>query len=145
MPISDDGWNVQRLVRHADDHQRAVHFQQAEVVAHIHAGGDRVDDEIEPVRVFLEYLPVARRDEMVRTHAQGVFPLAIRMAEHGDVGAERARDLHAHVPETAETDDGNLLAGPAFQCMSGEYERDAGAQAAGPPCRAAGRSGSRIT
>ena len=42
--------------------------------------------------------------------------LVLRRGEQHDLGAERARELHAHAAETAEADDADLLAGLTFQC-----------------------------
>ena len=42
---------------------------------------------------------------MARTEAQPVLLLAERLAEDGDLGAHRGRDLHRHVAETAHADD----------------------------------------
>ena len=65
---------------------------------------------------------------MVGAEAQAVLLLLQRLREHGDLRAHGVGDLDGHVPEAAEADDGDLLAGPGAPVSQRGVGGDAGAQ-----------------
>ncbi len=81
------------------------------------------------LRGVLLHLGLVLRDhDLVGAEAQAVLDLARRGGEEHDVGAERLRELHAHVPEPAQTHDSDLLAGTHLPVAKGRIGRDAGAE-----------------
>src|SRR5262249_17353662 len=67
-------------------------------------------------------------DELVRAEALRVRGLLRRRAEHGDLRAHRGRDLHGHVAEAAEPDDGDAIARLAAILPQRRVGRDARAE-----------------
>jgi hypothetical protein len=59
---------------------------------------------------FLNVSGVACRVVCAGAESQAVVLLAQRLREDRHLRAHRVRDLHRHVAETAEADDGDLLA-----------------------------------
>ncbi len=88
----------------------------------------RVHDEVERAGELLERLRILRGVVVVRTEAQAVLLLVQRLRQDGDLGTHRVRELHGHVPEPAQTDDGHLLAGAGAPMAQRRVRRDAGAQ-----------------
>ena len=99
-----------RLLGRADQGQVAVAGEQAEQRVDVVVGGDSVEDEVEAARVLGHFVGVAGDDDFVGAEAEGVFFLVGRGGEEDGVGAEGVGELDAHVAESAETDDADLLA-----------------------------------
>ena len=79
-------------------------------------------------RVGGHLVGVAGVDHLVGAQAQGVLGLRGRGREHHDVGAERARELDAHVAQAAQPHDAHLLAGRDAPVAHGRVGGDARAQ-----------------
>jgi len=84
--------------------------------------------KVEAARLLGEDLGITRDDDVVRAQPQPVRDLALRRGEQHDVGAERARQLHAHIAETAEPDDADGLARLDLPVTQRRPGGDAGAQ-----------------
>src|SRR6266516_1272750 len=64
---------------------------------------------------------------MLRTQPRGVFLLVARRAEHRDIRTHRSRQLHRQVSQTAQTDDGDLVAWLAPELVQRRVRGDASA------------------
>ena len=84
--------------------------EQVDVGVDVVLGGDGVEDEVEAAGVLRHLVGVLGDDDLVGAEAQRVVLLAGRGGEDDDVRAERVRELDAHVAESAEADDADLLA-----------------------------------
>src|ERR1700704_6516659 len=65
---------------------------------------------------------------MIGPQALAVFALLQRLAENCNLGAERMRQLDAHVSETAETDNRHLFSGDCAPVLERRIESDPGAE-----------------
>ncbi len=73
-------------------------------------GGDRVEDEIEALGVLLHLVRILRNDDFVCAEADRVVFLLRTSREDNDVSSKCMGKFHAHVSESAETDDADFLA-----------------------------------
>src|SRR5881398_1000998 len=94
----------------SDKHHGAEIPQESQLFVQVVRRADRVHDEAEPALKRLQGSGDLRGEEMLRTQARGVFLLVARRAEHRDIRTHRSRKLHRHVAQTAQTDDGDLVA-----------------------------------
>ena len=101
--------DLQGLLRCADQGDVAVKAKQVEIGIDVVLGGDGIEDEIETASVLLHFVGVAGYDNFIGTEAERVFRLVGRSCEDDDVCPERASELHAHVPQPAETDNANFF------------------------------------
>ena len=97
---------------------------------------------------FCHLVGVAGDDDFVGAEAEGVFLLAGRGGEDDGVGAESVRELDAHVAQSAEADDADLLALGDAPVAHGRVGGDAGTEQGRGPARSrfegrAGRSARR--
>ena len=74
----------------------------------------------------LEIRGVLCHDKMMCSESLSVRLLGRRGAENGNVRTHRYRKLHAHMSETAETDDTDLLTRPRPKATERRIRRDAG-------------------
>ena len=116
------------FVRRADEGEVAVAAEQVDVGVDVVIGGDGVEDEVEAAGVLLHLVGVAGDDDFVGAEAEGVLLLAGRGGEDHDVGAECMGELHAHVAQSAEADDADLLALGDPPVAQGRVGGDAGAE-----------------
>ena len=103
-------------------------FQQVRVGVDVVRGGDGIENEVEAVGVCRHLLGILGDDDFVRAEALRVRHLARRGGEEHDVRAEGLGELHAHVAETAEADDADLLAGADLPVAQRRIRGDARAQ-----------------
>ena len=123
-----EGGDGQRLLGRADEGEVAVAAEQVDIGVDVVIGGDGVEDEVEAAGVLLHLVGIARDDDFVGAEAERVFLLAGRSGEDDDVGSERVGKLHAHVAQSAETDDADLLALGDAPVAHGRVGRDPGAE-----------------
>lgn len=112
----------------AQVHQGPFGPQQLQISAQRQRRRDRRDDEVEAPRQLVERLLVGGGVVVVGAQPQPVVLLLQGLAQHGDLGPQRVGDLHPHVPEAAETDDGDLLARSRLPVDERGVERDSGAE-----------------
>src|SRR4028119_2172696 len=86
----------------------ACYAEEREVCGDDVVRRDGVEDEVEGAGVLLHLVGIRRYDDFIRAEAHRVFALAQGGGEGDDVSAEGLGELHAHVPEAAETDDADL-------------------------------------
>ena len=110
-----DAWEAyaQGLARlgRADEGHRAVSLQQVEVAVQVVCGRHRVEDEVEAAQVLLHLGGPAGDDDLVSAEPDRVVRLRRRGGEDDHARPEGGGELDAHVPEPAEADDADLLAG----------------------------------
>lgn len=112
----------------ANDAHHAANVEQIEIRRLIILGRDRVENKVERVGGRFHGVGVGRGDEGVRAELRRVGLLGERRADHSDVRAERATKLHAHMAETAETDDRHARAWLHVVSEDRRERRNAGAQ-----------------
>ena len=94
-----------------DQAQRAVALEQRRCSALRSCGAETVSRMKSKLPACALHRVGVRRDhDLVGAEPPRVGGLARRGREQHDVGAERVRELHAHVAEPAEADDADLLA-----------------------------------
>jgi hypothetical protein len=120
--------NGERLRRCADKCDVAVATEQVEISIDVMIGGDGVEYEVKAARVIVHLVTVARDDDFVGAQTERVFFLVGRSGEDNDVGSELMSKLHAHVAQTAETDDANFFAGGDAPVTHRRVCRDPGAE-----------------
>src|SRR5262249_17266969 len=79
-------------------------------------------------RELFERGGVSGRVIVVRAEPAAVFALLFGLAQDGDLRAERAPDLDAHMAEAAQPDDRDLLARARAPMDQGRIQGDAGAK-----------------
>ena len=117
-----------RLLGRADQGEVAVAAEELDVGVDVVVGGDGVEDEVEAAGVLRHLVGVAGDDDLVGAEAEGVVFLAGRSGEDHGVRSERVRELDAHVAESAETDDADLLALGHAPVAHGRVGGDSGAE-----------------
>ena len=98
---------VQRLGGGAHQNQSPLWLQAVQRSIDVMFGRNRVEDRIVPVRQFLELALRIGEDKLVSAEPLRIGLLPRGMAQHRDLGAERASEFHAHVAEAAEAHDGD--------------------------------------
>jgi len=120
-----------RQRRGADHAHRAVAPEQVEERVEIVRRGDRVQDEVEPVRLLPHLVGVLRDDYLMGSQPLRVGGLARRSREHHHVRAEGVGQLDRHVPESPKADHANRAPFPDFPVAERGVRRDARAQKRG--------------
>lgn len=77
-----------------------------QIGAQIDHRADGVEDHVERRPQLTEGLLVARR-AMWSAPSRSLSSFLLRVCEHGHLGTECVRDLHAHVPGAPESHDGD--------------------------------------
>ena len=126
--------NGKRFRRNADLRERAVAFQQGEVGVDVMLRGHGVEDEMKTAGLFFHFVFVLGVDDFVRAQSQSVLHLVRRGGENHDVRAKRLRQFHAHVTETPQSHDADLLALGNFVMAQRRISRDAGAEQGSGRC-----------
>ena len=126
-----EGVDREGLLGHADEAERAVELQERHVGVEVVLGRHAVQDEVEGATMLGHRSGVGGDDDLMRAETEAVGDLGGRGREEHDVGAEGPGELHAHVAETAEADDADLLAGADFPVAERRIGRDARAEQGG--------------
>ncbi len=88
---------------------RAIRLQHGHIHIEIVLGGDRVEDKVEAVGGSLYLLGVRRDEEVLGAQLFRILFLGGGGAHDRDVRAKGYGELHAHMTEAAQTDDGYLM------------------------------------
>jgi hypothetical protein len=112
----------------AHERHRPIELQEREVRVQVMVRRRGVENEIEAAGVLPHLVRVLGRDHLVRTEALGIRRLVGRRREENGVRAERVRKFQAHVSESAQTHDADLLPFPDLPVAQRRVRRDARAQ-----------------
>src|SRR6267154_2904963 len=118
----------ERFLRRADKGHGAVTPEQAEVGVHVVSGGHRVQDEIEAASVLVYLVRISRNDHFIRAEAERVGGFVCGSGEKNNVGAESMSEFDAHVSQSAEADNTNLLSFANFPVTQRRVGGDACAE-----------------
>src|SRR5258708_32810398 len=99
-------------------------------------GRDGVENEVEAAGVLCHLLGIAGDDDLIGSEAESVFLFVGRGGKENDVGSERVRELYAHVAESAEPDDADLLALGDTPVVHRRVSGDSGAEKRSGPGKA---------
>ena len=123
-----EGMDRQRLLRYADEAERAVELEEGHVGVEVMLGRDAVQDEVEGATMLGHRGGVGGNDDLMGAEAEAVGDLGRGGGEEHDVRAEGPGELHAHVTEAAEADHADLLARADLPMAERRIGRDARAE-----------------
>ena len=130
MRLRDQVERVQRgwLLGQADHGKGAVLLQEGEVWLEGVRGRSRVEDEVEGAGVSLHRVFVRGEDDLIGAEFESVILLLERGGELDGWAPKECANLSAHVAESAEADDADLLAGAGIPMAQRRIGGDAGAE-----------------
>src|SRR5450759_4993590 len=101
-----------RLCRCTHQRHGAIQFEQLQEWIQVMWRSDRIQDNVELVGMARHLFRVGGNTYLVGTQPLAILDLAWRGGKQHHMGSHRMRDLHAHMPETAETDNTHFFSGP---------------------------------
>ena len=120
--------NWKRLVRRSDEDQRAIALQQREIRVQVVVRGDGIQDEVEAAQMLLHFCFVFGDDDFIGAQSARILRFVGRSGEEDGVRAKRVGELQAHVAQSTETNNANLLALANLPVAQRRVGGDAGAK-----------------
>ena len=93
----------------SDHYHRAEIPQEGQLIVEVVRRAHRVHNQVELALNHFQRSRLLCSYEMLRAKPRGVLFLIGRGAEHSDVRAHRRGELHSHMSEPAQADDGDMF------------------------------------